>query len=582
MRKNGFILGALALLAAACNSTNPVAPNPQQTPSGGAGSYSIALQPAAVEAVAGATSPVGIGVTVKRADTGQPPLAGTKVALSTDLGSFGLDGADKPILLASLPLDAAGQAQVDFFPGATTGTAHILAQVDTSTAKLNLPVKEPVVPRFFVSAVSPNFGSANGGTAVTITGGGFVAPVRVTFGAVVATVTSVADQTILAVAPRPAAPVAAGNTAVVAVTINNSLGGKTPQADTLAAAFTYSNGPSLDRPVVLGVSPGSGPNAGGTKVTLRGSGFDPGTGNNQVFFGVTGATGFVGLAADLGKVTSTEIVAFSPDVAALQPALLNKQVDILVRNLTTGFETTAAAAFRYVGQQLAVTSMSPLSGPYTGATPVTLQGQGFAQPLSVQFGGTEQVVDQVGPTTILAHSVAVAVTACKPPSGALTVKNLATGEMAATGIVFSYTVPQTVILQLSPTSGPQAGGGTVTITGSGFEANSRVEIGGIPATHVQVAGSGTSLTATIPAFTGTFAVGPCPNNQAGTVSLPKAVDVKVTSLATGCTDTFTLGFTYNPADTSCQPEVKGPPVANFVANANLLTVVFNDRSTGGT
>jgi PKD repeat protein len=64
---------------------------------------------------------------------------------------------------------------------------------------------------------------------------------------------------------------------------------------------------------------------------------------------------------------------------------------------------------------------------------------------------------------------------------------------------------------------------------------------------------------------------------------PKAVDVKVTSLATGCTDTFALAFSYNPTDPSCRGDVqvKAPPVADFVFAANFLTVAFSDRSTGG-
>jgi PKD repeat protein len=504
------------------------------------------------------------------------------VALSTDLGSFGVDGAGKPLQLQSLALDTTGKAQTSFFPGATLGTAHILAQVDTSTAKLNLSVKAP--PPFFITSVTPNFGSPDGGTPVTLTGSGFLAPVRVTFGDVVATVVSVSDTALQVLAPRPAVPPAVGSTLVVGLTVTNNLG-KTPVADTLTGAYTYTNGTTLDRPVVLSVSPNSGPNAGGTTVDLRGSGFALFSTNNEVLFGVSGASGFQGLPADILSSSPTDLQVVSPNVALLQPALINQQVDIQVRNLSTGFSTTVAAAFRYLGKQLAATALTPASGPYTGGTTVTISGQGFAAPVEVQFGGTTQSVDSVKPATIVAHTVAVAVAGCKPPSGPLTVKNLNTGETATTGLLFTYTVPQPAILQVTPTAGKQAGGDSLSITGRGFDSNLRVTVGGTVATGPQVSADGTSVTVTTPVYSGAFDAVACDDNgdgQMGMRSVPKAVDVQVTSLATGCSDTFAKAFTYNPTDASCRGDVKGPPVADFTFAANFLTVSFSDRSTGGT
>ena len=42
-------------------------------------------------------------------------------------------------------------------------------------------------------------------------------------------------------------------------------------------------------PAVTGVSPTSGPRAGGTSVTITGSGFAPGTGTTVIHFGLAGA-----------------------------------------------------------------------------------------------------------------------------------------------------------------------------------------------------------------------------------------------------------------------------------------------------
>jgi hypothetical protein len=57
-----------------------------------------------------------------------------------------------------------------------------------------------------------------------------------------------------------------------------------------------------DAPTVISVSPNSGPTGGGTKVTIRGTGFTKAT---AVLFGSTPATRFT-------RVRSTEITATAP------------------------------------------------------------------------------------------------------------------------------------------------------------------------------------------------------------------------------------------------------------------------------
>jgi hypothetical protein len=79
-----------------------------------------------------------------------------------------------------------------------------------------------------VTSVSPNNGATTGGTAVTITGTNFGAPVTVTFGGVAATsVVVVNTTTITAVTP-------AGAAGPVAVAVTNCGG-----TGTLANGFTF-------------------------------------------------------------------------------------------------------------------------------------------------------------------------------------------------------------------------------------------------------------------------------------------------------------------------------------------------------
>jgi hypothetical protein len=160
-----------------------------------------------------------------------------------------------------------------------------------------------------VTGVSPAIGTASGGTLVTVTGSGFTGATAVAFGGRPGTVPHVAQDTQLTVT----SPAGSGT---VDVTVTTP-GGTSPA--TSADQFTY-----LD---VTGVSPNTGPAAGGTLVTVTGSGF---TGATAVAFG--GRPGTAPLIAQDGTgltvtspagsgtvdVTVTTPAGTSPAVAADQ------------------------------------------------------------------------------------------------------------------------------------------------------------------------------------------------------------------------------------------------------------------------
>src|SRR6202034_648074 len=104
------------------------------------------------------------------------------------------------------------------------------------------------------------------------------------------------------------------------------------------------------------VTPVSGPGAGGTKVTIHGSGLN---GANQVLFGSAAATSFTVNAA------GTSITAYAP-------AALAGTVDI---TLTTPGGTSAVVPtdeYTYLGPT--VSAVRPASGPSAGDTKVTVAG----------------------------------------------------------------------------------------------------------------------------------------------------------------------------------------------------------------
>src|SRR5258706_574499 len=96
-----------------------------------------------------------------------------------------------------------GHAAATLFATAESGTAAITATFQGSTGAANVRIGEPAT--FFVSSVSPSVGGPNGGDTVTVLGGGFATPVRVTFNGAAATVRSDTGSTITVITPSAAA-----------------------------------------------------------------------------------------------------------------------------------------------------------------------------------------------------------------------------------------------------------------------------------------------------------------------------------------------------------------------------------------
>ena len=212
---------------------------------------------------------------------------------------------------------------------------------------------------------------------MTITGTGFTGATAVDFGTTAATnLTVVSDTTITADSPA--------GTGVVDVTVTTPAGTSAPSP---ADQFTYT---AVVAPVVTGMSPTSGPTAGGTLVTITGTGF---TGATAVDFGTTAAT-------DLTVVNDTTITADSPAGTGT--------VDVTVITPAGTSATSPADQFTYTAAVApTVTGMSPTSGPAAGGTLVTITGTGFTGATAVDFGTTAATgVTVVNDTTITANSPA--------------------------------------------------------------------------------------------------------------------------------------------------------------------------------
>ena len=141
-----------------------------------------------------------------------------------------------------------------------------------------------------------------------------------------------------------------------------------------------------------------------------------------------------------------------------------------------------------------VTSVSPTSGPALGGTAITITGRYFQDGVSVTIGG-----NAASDVVITSSTTLTATTPSGTPGAQDIVVSL--GESGGTGAgLFTYTAAAPTVTGISPSTGPVAGGTSVTITGTGFTSGATVTIGGASATGV-IVNSSTSITATTPAGT---------------------------------------------------------------------------------
>ncbi|WP_228796579.1 beta strand repeat-containing protein [Nocardia nova] len=226
--------------------------------------------------------------------------------------------------------------------------------------------------------------------------------------------------------------------------------------------YTY-----LAVPALNSISPSQGSTAGGTTVTLTGSGL---TGVTAVNFGATPATSFT-------VDSDTQITAVAP-----------AGTGIVSVTVTGPGGTSNPVTYVYVVVPT-ITSISPTAGPTSGGNNVTITGTGFTGPLTVRFGTTATTFTVNSPTQI---------TAVAPAHAAGTVQVTVTGSGGTSnGVAYTYAAVPT-LTTVTPTAGSVTGGTTVVLTGTNLTSATSVSFGGTPATSFTV-NSATQITAVAPA-----------------------------------------------------------------------------------
>jgi lysophospholipase L1-like esterase len=236
----------------------------------------------------------------------------------------------------------------------------------------------PLVNTPTVTAVSPNSGPATGGTAISITGTGFITGATVTIGQGNGSVTGAISATgVTVVSPTEITATTGGGAKAGTWSLFVTTSGGTSAAN-VGDNFTY-NAPSAV-PTVTAISPNSGPTTGNTPITITGTGF------------ITGATVTIGQGsgAVTGAIAATSVtVVSSTKITAVTGG--GSKAGTWSLFVTTSGGTSAANTsdnFTYNtgGVVPTVTAVSPNSGPTAGGTTVTITGTGFVSGATVVIG----------------------------------------------------------------------------------------------------------------------------------------------------------------------------------------------------
>ena len=422
----------------------------------------------------------------------------------------------------------------DNSPGTVTPLNTATGAVGSTIAAGDNPIAiaiSYVAPPPAVTAVAPDNGTTAGGTAITITGTGFIGATAADIGGSNACTTdfTVVNATSITCDSRT------GSAGTVDVTVTTPQG--TSSTNRPGDEFTYEGAPT-----VTGVAPDNGITAGGTALTITGTGF-------------IGAT-----AADIGPAnacTSGFTVVSVTSITCDTPAGPAGTVDVRVTTPQGTSPTNRPGdEFTYEGAPT-VTGVAPDNGITAGGTALTITGTGF-------IGATAADIGPANACTSGFTVVSVTSITCDTPAGpAGTVDVRVTTPQGTSptnrpGDEFTYEGAPTVT-GVAPDNGSTAGGTALTITGTGFIGATAADIGPANAcTSAFTVVSVTSITCTTPPGAGTVEV---------TVTAPQA-----TSATNPPGDQFTYlsvsptAYVANYSDNTVTPidtatDTAGPPIA---------------------
>lgn len=292
----------------------------------------------------------------------------------------------------------------------------------------------PIAPT--ITSISPISGARSGSnTVISVFGTGFVPGTTVTVGGIAMTSVIVVDTNTLS----GTVPDYVSGPLVKDVVVTNSAG-----SATLSNAYTY----SATAPTISGITPATGPVAGGTQVTI--------TGTNLTF--VTGVT--------IGGIALTSVsVVNSGTITGITPAYVSGSLvkDVTVTDAVSAATLAGGFTYNTAPPPPTITSVNPATGPAAGGSPVTITGTNLTGATGVTFAGIAGTSLVVGSATVLtvntpAHAAGAVDIVVTGPGGSAT---------ATAGYTYAGLSAATVTLASSLNPSPHGQPVTFSATVSG-------------------------------------------------------------------------------------------------------------------
>jgi YVTN family beta-propeller protein len=351
-------------------------------------------------------------------------------------------------------------------PAAGGGTVDITATTPGGTSAINNNDHYTYSATPTITAVSPNGGPVGGGNTVTITGTNLAAVSYVAFGSLYGP--SGSNLSCTATTCTFTAPnIPSATTSVFLAVVTAS----TYSAGNAASDYTYEAAPTI-----TAISPASGPLAGGNTVTITGTGL---AGTSTVAFQSGHDATNISCTATTCTLTAPSGTTGTTTLQLTTPA---------------GHVTSSSSVTYGYQPPPTITSVVSNNGPLAGGTTVTITGTNLTGGYAVYFGPNWATS---GFCTATYCNITV-------PAGNAGIVNIYVytpgGVSAQTGAdQFDYEGTPTVT-SVSPSSGPRAGGNTVTITGTNLAGDGSISFGS--GNYVKSGScTATSCTVTVPAGT---------------------------------------------------------------------------------
>ena len=329
-----------------------------------------------------------------------------------------------------------------------------------------VPESNPVI-----TAITPDKGTVNGGTAITITGSDFRRGAEVYIGGKLATNITVSSDgsTIQAMTPP-------GNPGKTYVTVINYDGGNyTYGLHDGEDGFTYVVPNSI--PVITKIDPNTGSTYGGDTVTIIGQDFRIAKDQNGNILKDSDGNP-IGPDVYFGNVKATKVIYVDyGTLKVVTPPNLPGPVRVSVVNYDTGIGYIDNG-FTYVQSKPVINSIVPPEIDVNSITSVIVSGSNFAVPIydgnTLVRPGSKVYIDDVEmmDITIVDSSDIKFDVPAGWDIGTKTLKIVnPDGGTATTNIEFVSAASKPAITKVDPSKGSIDGGTIVTITGSQFSSN---------------------------------------------------------------------------------------------------------------